>query len=87
MGKKGNKNRNPTDQYRKTLRKKELKKNKEVRKKVRDMGLIQKDPNIVKNHIDKLEALEKEGTLDKTMKTKLKNYKNSMIRSFKRERN
>ncbi|GJY56455.1 formin-like protein 5 [Tanacetum coccineum] len=54
---KGGKTMNPTDAYRKELRKKELKRNKKERKKVRDVGMLKKDPETLKEQINKLEAM------------------------------
>ncbi|TYJ07852.1 hypothetical protein E1A91_A11G035100v1 [Gossypium mustelinum] len=53
---KGGKLMNPTDAYRKELRKKELKRNKE-RKKVREVGILKKDPQAMKEQIEKLEMI------------------------------
>ncbi|KAG8476890.1 hypothetical protein CXB51_030791 [Gossypium anomalum] len=53
---KGGKVMNPTDAYRKELRKKELKRNKE-RKKVREVGILKKDPQAMKEQIEKLEMM------------------------------
>ncbi|PWA39449.1 hypothetical protein CTI12_AA571870 [Artemisia annua] len=54
---KGGKTMNPTDAYRKELRKKELKRNKKERKKVREVGILKKDPETLKDQIGKLEAM------------------------------
>ncbi|KAF6145173.1 hypothetical protein GIB67_020364 [Kingdonia uniflora] len=54
---KGGKVMNPTDAYRKELRKKELKRNKKERKKVREVGILKKDPDTIKEQIDKLEIM------------------------------
>ncbi|KAH1080227.1 hypothetical protein J1N35_019988 [Gossypium stocksii] len=87
---KGGKVMNPTDAYRKELRKKELKRNKE-RKKVREVGILKKDPQAMKEQIEKLEMInislslrltickverEAEGALDKARKhTRRDNFK------------
>ncbi|KAE8697638.1 U-box domain-containing protein 38-like [Hibiscus syriacus] len=55
---KGGKVMNPTDSYRKELRKKELKRNKKERKKVREVGILKKDPHAIKEQIDKLEMMK-----------------------------
>ncbi|KAA3463999.1 WW domain-binding protein 11 [Gossypium australe] len=55
---KGGKVMNPTDAYRKELRKKELKRNKE-RKKVRQVGILKKDPQAMNEQIEKLEMMSK----------------------------
>nr|XP_028948405.1 protein EARLY FLOWERING 5-like isoform X2 [Malus domestica] len=54
---KGGKVMNPTDAYRKELRKKDLKRNKKERKKVRKVGILKKDPETLKEQIDKLELM------------------------------
>jgi hypothetical protein len=54
---KGGKVMNPTDAYRKELRKKELKRNKKERKKVREVGILKKDPDAIKEQIRKLEMM------------------------------
>ncbi|KAL6497417.1 Protein EARLY FLOWERING 5 [Orobanche gracilis] len=61
---------NPTDAYRKELRKKELKRNKKERKKVREVGILKKDPDSLKDQIQKLEAMKADGALDKARKHK-----------------
>lgn len=61
---------NPTDAYRKELRKRELKRNKKERKKVREVGLLKKDPDTLKEQIDKLELMKADGALDKARKHK-----------------
>ncbi|KAL0318333.1 UNVERIFIED_CONTAM: protein EARLY FLOWERING 5 [Sesamum angustifolium] len=53
---KGGKTMNPTDAYRKELRKKELKRNKKERKKVREVGILKKDPETLREQIQKLES-------------------------------
>ncbi|KAM4119836.1 hypothetical protein ACJW30_03G089400 [Castanea mollissima] len=67
---KGGKVMNPTDAYRKELRKRELKRNKKERKKVREVGLLKKDPDTLKEQIDKLEMMKADGALDKARKHK-----------------
>ncbi|WOG99535.1 hypothetical protein DCAR_0518888 [Daucus carota subsp. sativus] len=67
---KGGKVMNPTDAYRKELRKKELKRNKKERKKVREVGILKKDPDTLKEQIEKLEAMKADGALDKARKHK-----------------
>jgi len=54
---KGGKVVNPIDAYRKELRKKELKRNKKERKKVREVGILKKDPDAIKEQIQKLEIM------------------------------
>ncbi|KAG4191036.1 hypothetical protein ERO13_A07G065700v2 [Gossypium hirsutum] len=65
---KGGKVMNPTDAYRKELRKKELKRNKKERKKVREVGILKKDPQAIMEQIEKLEVMKAEGALDKARK-------------------
>ncbi|KAK4370856.1 hypothetical protein RND71_010331 [Anisodus tanguticus] len=67
---KGGKVMNPTDAYRKEIRKRELKRNKKERKKVREVGILKKDPEQLKEQIDKLEVMKAEGALDKARKHK-----------------
>jgi len=69
---KNGKSLNPTDAYRKSLRKKELKRNKKERQKVREASLLKKDPNQILDQIKKLEKLEEDGKLDKRLKAKKK---------------
>ncbi|KAH6813930.1 proline-rich family protein [Perilla frutescens var. frutescens] len=54
---KGGKIMNPTDAYHKELCKKELKRNKKERKKVREVGILKKDPDTLKDQIQKLESM------------------------------
>lgn len=56
MGKKGRKELNPADAYRKELRKKEIKKNKKERKRVRELGSYIKDPDLMKTEVRVLRA-------------------------------
>jgi hypothetical protein len=51
MGKKGRKELNPADAYRKEQRKREIKKNKKDRKRVRELGSYIKDPNLMKTEV------------------------------------
>lgn len=61
---------NPTDAFRKEQRRKELKRNKKERKKVREVGILKKDPDAIKDQIDKLEKMKADGALDKARKHK-----------------
>ncbi|XLU81261.1 hypothetical protein S245_004681 [Arachis hypogaea] len=54
---KGGKVMNATDAYRKELPKKELKRNKKERKKVREVGILKKDPEQLKKQIENLEMM------------------------------
>ncbi|KAE8783147.1 WW domain-binding protein 11 [Hordeum vulgare] len=67
---KGGKVMNPTDAFRKEQRRKELKRNKKERKKVREVGILKKDPNAIKDQIEKLEKMKADGALDKARKHK-----------------
>lgn len=69
---------NPTDAYRKELRKKELKRNKKERKKVREVGLLKKDPDQIKDQIQKLEMMKAEGALDKARKHKKRQLEDTL---------
>ncbi|XP_010686221.2 protein EARLY FLOWERING 5 isoform X1 [Beta vulgaris subsp. vulgaris] len=75
---KGGKVMNPTDAYRKELRKKELKRNKKERKKVREVGLLKKDPDQIKDQIQKLETMKAEGALDKARKHKKRQLEDTL---------
>ncbi|KAG2640613.1 protein EARLY FLOWERING 5-like isoform X1 [Panicum virgatum] len=67
---KGGKVMNPTDAFRKQQRKKELKRNKKERKKVREVGILKKDPEAIREQIEKLEKMKADGALDKARKHK-----------------
>lgn len=69
---------NPTDAYRKELRKKELKRNKKERKKVREVGILKKDPEALKEQIDKLEMMKADGALDKARKHKKRQLEDTL---------
>ena len=56
---KGGKAMNPTDAHRKEQRKKEIKRNKMERKKVRETGVLKKDPESLREQISKLDAMSK----------------------------
>ncbi|GAU32844.1 hypothetical protein TSUD_209120 [Trifolium subterraneum] len=75
---KGGKVMNPTDAYRKELRKKELKRNKKERKKVREVGILKKDPDQIKKQIDNLEMMKADGALDKARKHKKRQLEDSL---------
>lgn len=51
MGKKGRKELNPADAYRKEQRKREIKKNKKDRKRIRELGSYIKDPGLMKTEV------------------------------------
>lgn len=69
---------NPTDAYRKELRKKELKRNKKERKKVREVGILKKDPDTLKDQIEKLEMMKADGALDKARKHKKRQLEDTL---------
>ncbi|KAF8399392.1 hypothetical protein HHK36_015256 [Tetracentron sinense] len=75
---KGGKVMNPTDAYRKEIRKKELKRNKKERKKVREVGILKKDPETIKEQIDKLETMKADGALDKARKHKKRQLEDTL---------
>ncbi|XP_008239663.1 PREDICTED: formin-like protein 20 [Prunus mume] len=75
---KGGKVMNPTDAYRKELRKKELKRNKKERKKVREVGILKKDPETLKEQIDKLKTMKADGALDKARKHKKRQLEDTL---------
>ncbi|KZT30948.1 hypothetical protein NEOLEDRAFT_1153365 [Neolentinus lepideus HHB14362 ss-1] len=66
------KNLNPADAYRKTQRKKELKKNKEQRQKNRDFALVKKDTSELDSELATLEAKAEQTKEDKERITELK---------------
>lgn len=69
---------NPTDAYRKELRKKELKRNKKERKKVREVGILKKDPETLKDQIEKLNMMKADGALDKARKHKKRQLEDTL---------
>ncbi|BAT76625.1 hypothetical protein LR48_Vigan01g278600 [Vigna angularis] len=75
---KGGKVMNPTDAYRKELRKKELKRNKKERKKVREVGILKKDPDQLKKQIENLEMMKADGALDKARKHKKRQLQDTL---------
>ncbi|XP_043724671.1 protein EARLY FLOWERING 5-like [Telopea speciosissima] len=75
---KGGKVMNPTDAYRKELRKKELKRNKKERKKVREVGILKKDPDTIRDQIGKLEIMKADGALDKARKHKKRQLEDTL---------
>ncbi|XP_073059632.1 protein EARLY FLOWERING 5-like [Primulina eburnea] len=75
---KGGKTMNPTDAYRKEIRKKELKRNKKERKKVREVGILKKDPESLRDQIQKLEAMKADGALDKARKHKKRQLEDTL---------
>lgn len=83
---KGGKVMNPTDAYRKELRKKELKRNKKERKKVRDVGILKKDPDQLKKQIENLEMMKADGALDKARKHKKRQLEDTLNRVIKKQK-
>lgn len=77
---------NPTDAYRKELRKKELKRNKKERKKVREVGILKKDPETLREQIDKLEMMKADGALDKARKHKKRQLEDTLNLVLKKRR-
>ncbi|XP_042396350.1 protein EARLY FLOWERING 5-like [Zingiber officinale] len=75
---KGGKVMNPTDAYRKEIRKKELKRNKKERKKVREVGILKKDPEAIREQIEKLERMKADGALDKARKHKKRQLEDTL---------
>ncbi|KAG2193836.1 hypothetical protein INT46_011677 [Mucor plumbeus] len=69
---------NPADALRKQQRKRELKKNKEDRKRVRESALSKKDVGKVRQEISRLEHLSSIGQLDKAGQTRLDGLKNDL---------
>ncbi|KAJ7956320.1 WW domain-binding protein 11 [Quillaja saponaria] len=83
---KGGKAMNPTDAYRKELRKKELKRNKKERKKVREVGILKKDPEQLKKQIENLEMMKADGALDKSRKHKKRQLQDTLNLVMKKRR-
>eukprot|EP00252_Welwitschia_mirabilis_P019324 TRINITY_DN443_c0_g1_i1.p1 TRINITY_DN443_c0_g1~~TRINITY_DN443_c0_g1_i1.p1 ORF type:complete len:508 (-),score=173.89 TRINITY_DN443_c0_g1_i1:485-2008(-) len=83
---KGGKVMNPTDAYRKELRKRELKRNKKERKKVREVGILKKDPNAIREQIEKLEMMKAEGALDKARKHKKRQLEDTLHLVLKKQK-
>ncbi|KAG5028030.1 hypothetical protein AAZX31_05G030000 [Glycine max] len=83
---KGGKVMNPTDAYRKEIRKKELKRNKKERKKVREVGILKKDPDQLKKQIENLEMMKADGALDKARKHKKRQLQDTLNLVIKKRR-
>jgi WW domain-binding protein 11 len=66
---------NPTDQWRKELRRKELKKNKKQRTVVREAVLRMKDPIVILKEIEEIEKAESEAVTGSTDSLPLPNEK------------
>ncbi|EOA13211.1 hypothetical protein CARUB_v10026236mg [Capsella rubella] len=75
---KGGKVMNPTDAYRKEQRKREIKRNKKERQKVREVGILKKDPEQIKEQIRKLDMSKAEGALDKARKHKKRQLEDTL---------
>ncbi|EPB83184.1 hypothetical protein HMPREF1544_10077 [Mucor circinelloides 1006PhL] len=69
---------NPADALRKQQRKRELKKNKEDRKRVRESALAKKDVGKVRQEISRLEHLANIGQLDKAGQTRLEGLRSDV---------
>ncbi|KAG9152831.1 hypothetical protein Leryth_017654 [Lithospermum erythrorhizon] len=83
---KGGKVMNPTDAFRKEQRKRELKRNKKERKKVREVGILKKDPEQLKDQIQKLEVMKAEGALDKARKHKKRQLEDTLNLVIKKKK-
>ncbi|KAF9106670.1 hypothetical protein BGX29_008819 [Mortierella sp. GBA35] len=79
MGRKSGRNLNPADQYRKEQHKKEIKKNKQDRKKVRELGSVLRDTT-TEGELAEHEELEKAGKLDKEGLKKLAELREKMAK-------
>ncbi|KAF9377978.1 hypothetical protein CPB97_009823 [Podila verticillata] len=79
MGRKSGRSLNPADQYRKEQHKKEIKKNKQDRKKVRELGSAIKDTT-TEVELAQHEELEKAGKLDKEGLKKLAELREKMTK-------
>ncbi|ORX52472.1 hypothetical protein DM01DRAFT_1336846 [Hesseltinella vesiculosa] len=71
---------NPADAARKAQRKRELKKNKEIRKAAREASLAKKDTSPLVSEINRLQAQERHGALDPTANARLKKLKDDLAR-------
>jgi len=69
--KSGKREMNPTDAYRKQLRKREIKKNRKERKKVREISALLRDPDRIMSEIKKMETMDQQGLLDSRLRHKL----------------
>eukprot|EP01038_Epipyxis_sp_PR26KG_P012215 gene12215-16365_t len=74
MGK-DKKERNPADQYRKELRKQEIKKNKKDKQVINEVRKLLDDPEKIEEEISKYQKLSDENKLDKSLKDKIKEFK------------
>ncbi|KAG0372612.1 hypothetical protein BGX24_012815 [Mortierella sp. AD032] len=79
MGRKGGRSLNPADQYRKEQHKKEVKKNRQDRKKVRELGSVLKDTT-TESDLAEHEELEKQGKLDNEGVKKLEELRERMAK-------
>ncbi|CAM8912687.1 unnamed protein product [Rhodiola kirilowii] len=59
-------------------RKKELKRNKKERKKAREVGILKKDPESLREQIEKLERMKADGALDKARKHKKRQLEDTL---------
>ena len=69
---------NPTDQWRKSLRKKELKKNKKQRSVVREAVLRSKDPEVILQELEELEKTEAETEVEAAIEKGLEEKKRKL---------
>lgn len=84
MGKKGKGERNPADAYRKAIKKKAIKKNKEETKKRREEELKQSDPGKIESNIERLRTAHKQGKADSHAQqriSKLERLKEEAVKS------
>ncbi|KAG0324879.1 hypothetical protein BGZ99_001345 [Dissophora globulifera] len=79
MGRKGGKSLNPADQYRKEQHKKEIKKNKQDRKKVREVNTALRDTTTESELVD-YEELERTGKIDKHGAERLEELRGKMAK-------
>lgn len=78
----------PSDAFRKRLRKKEIKRNKEQREERRNKNILSKDENTLRSEINKFTLLDQKGKLEPRFKTtldKLKEALNNILKAKKQK--
>eukprot|EP00755_Sulcionema_specki_P015116 Sspe_Gene.58525::Locus_32098_Transcript_1_1_Confidence_1.000_Length_604::g.58525::m.58525 len=73
---------NPTDAYRKRLKQKELKRNKDDRKNTRVLAAVRKDPQKAWKDLEELDRLDRQGKLDRRLKDKKKELRATLLEHF-----
>ena len=84
--KKGSREMNPADAFRKTQRAKEIARNKKERRFQRDAHALQANPDAIKNELKEVLALEDDGKLNLTVRLKKRALQSAYDTAIKKKK-